>query len=342
MPRLKIVHLVDDTTAGGVMRMLDFLMQNRELHADADQQMIRVNRRALSFGRIDADVIVSHLAISWRALPALVTLRAMHPTARLLHIEHSYTRSFTALNVTAKRRFFALLRVAYALFDTVIAVSQNQANWMLGRRLVSEASLQVIAPQVDLSGFEGLRAPSGPTRVIGAIGRLEPQKGFDILIEAFRKTSHLDARLVIFGDGNERERLEKLAQNDSRICFRGHAADPVAAYSEVDVVALPSRWEAYGIVAREALAAKRPIVAANVDGLADLSGTEARLVKGHTISDWAKALEDAFAAKLAAPTDASRSPDLQTYAEKWNTAFRGVPVRQVRSPRDQGQQLAAI
>lgn len=326
MSRLNIVHLVDDATAGGVMRMLTHLIQHPELSANADQRIQKVNRQALSLGRIEADVIVSHLTVSWRGLPALVTLRAMHPSARLLHVEHSYTRGFTALNVTAKRRFCALLRVAYSLFDEVVAVSNTQADWMRSRALVTAEALRVIEPQVDLSGFLDLPAPARPVRVIGAIGRLERQKGFDVLIEAFRKTTHPEARLMIFGEGSERARLEEIAQGDSRIVFRGHAGDPVAAFAEVDAVALPSRWEAFGIVAREAIAAGRPTLVATVDGLADLGPDEAVQVKGLHIPQWTRALEDAFGGRIAAPVRTHCVRAARTYANDWNTAFRGAPA----------------
>ncbi|MCK0149479.1 glycosyltransferase [Marivita sp. S6314] len=319
MTTQKIVHLVDDTTAGGVMRMLDHLLGLPGLADAADQQVMRVNRTALSFGRIDADVIVSHLTLSWRGLPALVTLRAMHPSARILHIEHSYTRAFTALNVSAKRRFFAMLRVGYALFDQVIAVSHTQANWLQERRLVNTAALRVIQPEVDLTDFRALPAPTGTARVIGAVGRLDRQKGFDVLIKAFRDTKQMDARLLIFGDGEEKAALQALAGDDTRIEFRGHCTDPIAAFAEVDIVAIPSRWEAFGIVAREALAAQRTVLMADTDGLRDMShGT---VVNGLQIKSWITAMEDALGKQFSAPTPAEAVYDGMDYATKWKDVF---------------------
>lgn len=319
----RIVHLVDDTTAGGVMRMLTYLVEHPGFAPDTTQRIVPVNRHALSFGRIDADVIVSHLTLSWRGLPALVTLRAMHPAARLLHIEHSYTRAFTALNVTAKRRFFALLRVGYALFDTVIAVSRNQAEWLRDRALVADTALQVIEPQVDLAGFAALAAPHGPVRVIGAMGRLERQKGFDILIEAFRQTNCPDARLMICGDGSERDALAALAEGDSRISFRSHG-DPVQICAGVDAIALPSRWEAFGIVAREAISAGRHVCVASVDGLSDLAPDRVLHIRGGQIHQWTRALNALFDGTHALCDRRTAYNGADDYAVRWQAVYRGT------------------
>ena len=325
MSPIKVVHLVDDTTAGGVMRTLDHLMQQPGFAGSVEQSVRKIGRGSLAIGRMDADVIVSHLTISWRGLSGLIALRAMNASARLVHVEHSYTKAFTALNVAQKSRFLALLRVAYSLFDRVVSVSHAQADWLLERTLVAPEALTVIQSDVDLGAFERLPRPVGPTRVIGAIGRLERQKGFDILVEAFRMCAHPDARLLIFGEGSERERLEALAAGDSRIEFRGHAGDPAMAYGAVDVVAMPSRWEAFGLVAREAKAAGRPVLLAPVDGLMDQLGDGAIPVAYCEPKLWAKAIEKALTDVYPkAFSNDTRNAGLETaFAEKWRAVFLG-------------------
>lgn len=328
MNPIKVVHLVDDTTAGGVMRNLEFLMQHPGLAGCFVQSVRRVQRGSLAIGRIEADVIVSHLTISWRGLPGLIALRAMNAAARLVHVEHSYTRAFTALNVTQKSRFFALLRVAYSLFDTVVSVSQAQADWIKERELVDARALRVIHPEVDLTHLSNLRAPTGRPRVIGAIGRLDRQKGFDILIEAFRQCSVPDARLLIFGDGNEREHLEAMATGDSRIEFRGHVTDPMDAYGAVDLVAVPSRWEAFGLVAREARAASRPVLLAPVDGLNDQIQGPQEVVGYCDAKLWASVLENALTGKSApaVPVDRPKTQNGNGFMEKWCDVMRSAPT----------------
>jgi glycosyltransferase involved in cell wall biosynthesis len=248
-------------------------------------------------------VIVSHLSIRWRGLPMLLSLRAANPKTLLVHIEHSYTESFVALNVTCKARFATLLRTAYALFDRVVAVSQGQARWLFARGLVRPEALSVIQSCVDLSAFRTIPRLIGPVRVIGAVGRFDRQKGFDTLIKAFRQCPEPGIALHLYGEGAEAESLRRLAAGDSRIRFMGFAPDPVTAIASVDAVAMPSRWEAYGLVAIEAISAGRPLLVNAVDGLTDHLSHGAQMVRSPSVRSWSRALST-----LTRRTDASVPP----------------------------------
>ncbi|MFG6543355.1 glycosyltransferase, partial [Sulfitobacter sp. M22298] len=240
MMRPRVLHLVDDTTAGGVMRVLDHITTAPELAKDADHHLRSISRSRWLPERIQADVIVSNLAISWRALPMLIALRLMHPKTKLIHVEHSYTEQFVEKNVPHKKRFSTLLRCAYALFDRVVAVSHGQANWLRQSGAVKSHALSVIQSCVDLSPFRNVAPPSAPLRVIGAIGRLDEQKGFDLLIRAFQQTPNPHIALHVYGEGAEEAKLRRMANGDPRIEFKGFAPDPVAAMAAVDIVAMPS------------------------------------------------------------------------------------------------------
>ncbi|WP_353476201.1 glycosyltransferase (plasmid) [Salipiger sp. H15] len=288
--RTRVVHLVDDTTPGGVMRYLDFLKSDATLAEAAEHILRPVNRGEVGRLLLDCEVIVSHLSVNWRALPGLIALRARHASARLIHVEHSYTAAFTALNVRSRVRFFTLLRSAYALFDKVVAVSAAQGEWLRGRGLVTSDRLEIIRPAVDLSDFAALPAPRAQPRVIGAFGRLDRQKGFDTLVSAFRKVPGNDRVLRLHGAGADLAMLKSLAAGDARIQFLGHVADPSRAMAEVDIVAMPSRWEAYGIAALEARVAGRPLVVTSVDGLRDHAGPGVTLVRPGAVDELADAL----------------------------------------------------
>ncbi|MGC1494331.1 MAG: glycosyltransferase [Sulfitobacter sp.] len=270
MKRLpKVIHLIDDTTAGGVMRVLDFLRTDSDLEQTADHVVKSVKRGTIIGTLGPADVIVSHLAVSWRSLPSLVALRVTYARTPMVHVEHSYTEGFMTHNVPSNRRFKTLLKLAYSFFDRIVCVSNGQANWMVSSRLVHTDKLSTIQSCVDLTPFRALPAPTGPARVFGAIGRLDDQKGFDTLIKAFRQCPNPDIQLHIIGEGAQEPALKSLAGTDTRIVFRGFYSDPVTALADVDVVLMPSRWEAYGLVAVEALAAGRRLLCNNIDGLSD-------------------------------------------------------------------------
>ncbi|MEP1613472.1 MAG: glycosyltransferase [Roseobacter sp.] len=290
MSRLRVVHLVDDTTAGGVMRVLEHITTSPEMALTAAHMLRVVDRRDLFLGSVDADVIVSHLSISWRRLPMFLTLRASNPKIPMVHVEHSYTENFVAINVLHRKRFASLLRTSYALFDRVVAVSHAQGGWLKKRRYVSEAALHVIQSCTDMSSFRNLAPPQADRKIIGAIGRLDRQKGFDTLITAFRQCPDRDIALHIYGEGSEEKTLRLLADEDPRIHFKGFVQDPMTAMSSVDVVAMPSRWEAYGLVAIEALCAGRKLLVNDLDGMVDHIPLGAQVVEANSVTAWRTAI----------------------------------------------------
>lgn len=289
MSRSTVVHLVDDTTAGGVMRVVGHIMTAPELSAIAQHSLRCIDRKGFDLGQIKADMIVSHLAISWRSLPMLVSLRIRHPKTMLIHVEHSYTKTFVAENVTRKGRFAALLRLAYSMFNRIVAVSDAQGQWLVESGAVKASALRVIKSCVNLSAFRALERPTGPVRVIGAIGRLDRQKGFDTLIKAFTQINDPEIALHIYGQGNQEQKLRALAAEDSRIQFRGFV-DPLTALANVDAVAIPSRWEAYGLVAIEALSGGRALLVNEIDGLQDHLPYGAKAVAGTSVVNWQSAI----------------------------------------------------
>ncbi|WP_428926209.1 glycosyltransferase family 4 protein [Marinibacterium sp. SX1] len=297
---LKIVHLIDDQNPGGVTRYLDFIASHPGMAAIARHEILPVPRTRAARSGIKADVIVSHLTLSWRGLPGLFGLRALYPGTPLIHVEHSYCEGFAAINVTRRRRFRAMLRTGYALFDKVVAVSAPQAAWMTRSNLVPADRLTVIPPCVALAPLAELVAPGAQVRRIGAIGRLDTQKGFDLLIQAFRALPFRDVTLEIFGDGPERAALQALAGSDRRIRFHGHTP-PETALACSDAVVMPSRWEPFGLVATEALAGGRPLLVSGADGLAGHEADGARRVPEFTEPRWTRALSNLVTRPPQAP-----------------------------------------
>ena len=81
-----------------------------------------------------------------------------------------------------------------------------------------------------------------------------------------------NARLLIIGDGPDREKLHLMAANlgaGDHICWAGEKdqASVIPYYAIMDVVVVPSQFEGFGLVAAEAMAASCPVVASNIDGL---------------------------------------------------------------------------
>lgn len=136
---------------------------------------------------------------------------------------------------------------------------------------------KVIHPAIDIETIKKLREVQPDKEinelfdkpVVMSVGRLAKEKNFPLLINAFkivRKT--IDARLLIFGDGPERENLEKLIDqlrlDDAHLL--GYVDNPWRIMKKSDLFVLPSQKEAFGRVLVEAMVCGLPIVATDAIG----------------------------------------------------------------------------
>jgi len=115
------------------------------------------------------------------------------------------------------------------------------------------------------------RSSAPESLVVGAVGRLAPEKGYDVLIQAMVELS--GCRLVLLGEGPERVPLTALACQlgvEDRIQMAGWVAAPWTSRFRFDVMAVPSIIEGFGLVAVEALLAGMPVVASRVGGLVEI------------------------------------------------------------------------
>jgi glycosyltransferase involved in cell wall biosynthesis len=107
--------------------------------------------------------------------------------------------------------------------------------------------------------------PRSDRLTIGSVGRLEHQKGYDVLLRALVQLP--DAVAVIVGEGSERQRLESLAHElriAERISWTGWSEEPRKLLALFDVFVLPSRSEGFPLSIVEAMLAELPVVATDV------------------------------------------------------------------------------
>ena len=140
---------------------------------------------------------------------------------------------------------------------------------------------------------------SDPARVVLAVGRLSREKGHADLVRSFAALRGLhpglNVRLVIVGEGPERERVEAEAGAAGvlgHVVFAGHTSNVRPYYAAADVLALPSHSEGSPNVLLEAMAAGLPVVATAVGGVPEIAtdGEDALLVPAHDAAAFAAAL----------------------------------------------------
>ena len=169
------------------------------------------------------------------------------------------------------------------LMDHVVCVSEGQAAKVRRWCRVPASRLSVIHNSARLAAFEARDAGargrllshfargSGASQVILAAGRLSPEKGFGVLVEAAATIcrEHPAAGVVIFGEGALRSDLERRVGElglSGRVVLPGFRTDLDSLLSAADVVVLPSFTEGLPNVALEASAAGVPVVATAVGG----------------------------------------------------------------------------
>jgi glycosyltransferase involved in cell wall biosynthesis len=192
---------------------------------------------------------------------------------------------------TGRRRLIAASRAAARLAHYTIVSCEAMREQAARQDRVSADRIGVAvsgvadAPQPPPAVVSAIRRRLGisdEARVIGVVSRLRWEKGLDVLMACLDRIDDIgDLHVVVVGDGPEEPALRRLAAGHRvTVHFQGHQDDVTPWLAVADVVAMPSRREAFGRVTLEAMAASRPVVASNVGGLAEavIDGTTGLLV----------------------------------------------------------------
>lgn len=172
------------------------------------------------------------------------------------------------------RQWEVLRRHAYGKLAGMTAMTRESARWLethTTARKVAVIPNAVIWPLPALTPRLSPDALCPPgRRIVLAVGRLEWQKGFDILIDAFSRLAptHADWDLVILGEGIQRSALREQQQRAglaTRVFLPGKAGNVGDWYERADVYVMSSRFEGFPNTLVEALAHGLPAVSFDCD-----------------------------------------------------------------------------
>jgi glycosyltransferase involved in cell wall biosynthesis len=252
-------------------------------------------------------------------------LRRFHPM-RLVTTVHGWVR-----HTRRTPLYYWIDRLCLRHYERVICVSEDLQQRCLEYGVSPERCV-LIENAIDTVEFSR-RLPAAEAKqrlgippgqfVLGAVGRLSAEKGFDVLIRAVAGLlkQGLDVELLIIGDGEQESQLQTLIAElgvGDRVHLLGFRADTMELYQAMDVLALSSYREGLPNVLLEAMALKVPVIATRIAGIPRLvrDGENGLLVEpGETASlaDAVKRLHD-DAALRALLSQAGRHAIEQRYS----------------------------
>lgn len=254
-----------------------------DLPPDVDLTSLRLRRprhvgAALTLGRLlrrrRVDILHSHLFYASLFASPVGWLSRVPVIIETPHLREHWRHGWL------KGRF-VVDRLVGRLVDQYVAVSEANARYLVEEKGIPGRKVAVIRNGCDTRRFDAHReAPAGLRTGLGlasgdpvvvVLGRLEPQKGHAVLLEAVPEVLRQfpGLRVLCLGDGLLRQELEArtVAMGlTATVRFLGRQADVAAWLALADFTVLPSLYEGLPLAAIESLAAGRPVVATAVDG----------------------------------------------------------------------------
>jgi glycosyltransferase involved in cell wall biosynthesis len=264
-------------------------------------------KRVAEFGTL-LKITEVHAVISLLPYANLISLLAnlgRKRCVRLLVSEHQSYANFRPVGLKERIKFNLLTRL-YARSDAIVAVSSGVAS-DLRQRLGDAGSSKIVVihnPCYIHDAVPTLRHSATSLFTVLAVGRLVPDKGFDVLIDAFSAVSRklAGARLVIVGEGPGRKELEaQIARLGlaGKVALPGFKRNIADEYRRADLFVLPSRAEGFGNVLVEAMSFGIRIVSTNCPGPAEIlaNGAYGTLVPVENTGALAEAILNAVSAE---------------------------------------------
>jgi glycosyltransferase involved in cell wall biosynthesis len=225
-----------------------------------DSAAIRAHRRAMA--QVGADLVHVNLPVPYADPYTVLAATTLWHTPVIV-VEHLPMPS-------PGPRIDRIVRFTASRISAVVGVSDRSARRLEHVLGLRPGRVRVVCNGVPEPGTRRSVATPPGRVVVGAVGRLDRQKGFDLLLRAVADLS--DVHLVLVGDGPERHALEELTADlglQERITMAGWSAEAPSLMRSFDVLAVPSRWEGLPLVVLEAMLAGVPVVATPVGGVPD-------------------------------------------------------------------------
>jgi len=293
---MRILHIITSLRTGGAEHlMVNLLPRLRDLGNEVELLLFDGTRTPF-YEQLEATGIPIHqLTLGGNVYNPLNIFRLMRyirgfdiihthntacqlfaPIARIF--SNSKVKLFTTEhNTTNRRRGNKALRPLdkwmYNRYERIVCIS-DKAQVNLEQHIGKHPSICTIYNGIDTQRFlRPIKDISGkPEFIVTMVAGFRPQKDQDTLIQAIALLPD-SFKLWLVGDGERRSIIESLiAELDmqSRVKLLGIRTDIPEILEKSDICVLSSHWEGFGLAAVEAMAAGRPIIASDVDGLREI------------------------------------------------------------------------
>ena len=284
---MRILHVITSLEIGGAQRLLADLLPLQASAADVNLLVYeRVHNdfeKTLEEAGIKIMCLDEHLfhnpAVIFRLRRIFKEYDLIHahlfPTiywaslaARGLNIKLVYTEHSTSNSRRNKWYFRPIERFMYGRYDKIISISQQTQDALTTWLGQHDERFVVINNGVGIEKFASVKVPVVPKSLI-MVSRFAPSKDQETVIRAMQYIDK-DATLRFVGDGENREHCEELTQEigvSDRVQFLGSRSDVAELVASSYIGIQSSNWEGFGLTAVELMAAGKPVIATNVDGL---------------------------------------------------------------------------
>ena len=262
------------------LRILAERVEQVEMHREIDFfqecKAVRDVRRLIK--KYQPDILYMH------STKAGVTGRLANIGFKSICVYNPHGWSFNMKCGCLKKSVYALIeRMLAPLCSKIIAISNFEKQSALDNHICKENKIVEISNGIDVMEYvqqissytrEKLHIPQN-AMIIGTVGRLDQQKAPDVFVNAAMliKQKIPTAFFIMVGDGGQRVEIEEMIKKAGlQECFliTGWVSSPREYVELFDVALLLSRWEGFGLVLPEYMAAEKAIVATAVDAIPDI------------------------------------------------------------------------
>ncbi|WP_313005719.1 glycosyltransferase [Pseudomonas sp.] len=259
--------------------------QAKELHGIAPQQVRTFPRSGrnvpslLRFAWRLSQVLlkekpdVVHLHSTFSGVIGRVVCVLLRPwrKPKIVYCPHAF--SFLMESSPTKQKVYAWIeRVLQKVTDVIICVSQYELD-KAARFGIDRKRMKLIYNGIPHKDDAPKSAGAEPIHLL-FVGRLDYQKGFDVLLKAYAKVDRNDLKLTVVGSAVNEDSVECPPMDSVEYLPWVTPSEVQALYQKADALIVPSRWEGFAMVPLEGMAMGLPVIASNCTSLPELVTNE--------------------------------------------------------------------